>query len=136
MRAARAGERREVLRFGEKIKRRRGRACSPPRQWVGDGLGAGEAAVAEIDADGRASVPARVARSGGGRRGPGARDPREGDTCGDGRRDELEEVVADDEECRMAGNGAATGLHGGGACGEVWGVYGVEKGRSRGSAMA
>jgi hypothetical protein len=62
--------------------------------------------------------------------------PRAGGTCGDGRRDELEEVVADDEERQMAGNGTATGLHGGGACGEVWGVYGVEKGRSRGSAMA
>jgi hypothetical protein len=44
-----AGERRKVLRFGEKNKRRRGRACSPPRQRVGDGLGAGEAAVAEIN---------------------------------------------------------------------------------------
>jgi hypothetical protein len=34
------------------------------------------------------------------------------------RRNELEEVVAGDEERQMAGNGAATGLHGGGACGE------------------
>jgi hypothetical protein len=109
-----------------KIKRRRGRACSPPQQRVGDGLGAGEAAVAEIDADCRASVPARVARFGGGRRGPGARDPLAGDTCGDGRRNEFEEVVAGDEERRMAGNGAATGFPGSGACGdegkvrEVW----------------
>jgi hypothetical protein len=35
-----------------------------------------------------------------------------GGTCGDGRRKELEEVVADDEERRMAGNGAAARLHG------------------------
>jgi hypothetical protein len=43
-----------------------GEACSPPRQRFGDGLGDGEAVVAEIDANGRASVAARVARSGGG----------------------------------------------------------------------
>jgi hypothetical protein len=58
--------------------------------------------------------------------------PHAGGTCGDGRRDELEEVVADDEERRMAGNGAATGLHGGGACGEVWGVYGGGKREKQG----
>jgi hypothetical protein len=54
-----------------KIKGSGGEACSPPRQRFGDGFGDGEAAVAEIDADGRASVAVRVARSGGGRRGPG-----------------------------------------------------------------
>jgi hypothetical protein len=32
-----------------KNKRRRGEACSPPRQRVGDGSGTGEAAVVEID---------------------------------------------------------------------------------------
>jgi hypothetical protein len=41
-------------------------------------------------------------------------------------------VVAGDEERRMAGNGAATGLHGGGACGEVWGVYGGGKRKKQG----
>jgi hypothetical protein len=35
-----------------------------------------------------------------------------GDTCDDGRRKELEEVVAGDEERRMAGNSAAARLHG------------------------
>jgi hypothetical protein len=32
-----------------KNRRKRGRACSPPRQRVRDDLGDGEAAVAEID---------------------------------------------------------------------------------------
>jgi hypothetical protein len=36
--------------------------------------------------------------------------PRTGGTCGDARRDGLEEVVADVEERRMAGNGAAAGF--------------------------
>jgi hypothetical protein len=49
-------------------------------------------------------------RFGEGRRGPGARGPQAGDTCGDGRCNELEEVVADDEERRLAGNGAANGF--------------------------
>jgi hypothetical protein len=37
-------------------------------------------------------------------------------------------VVANDEERRMSGNGAAAGLHGGGACGEGVGGTGECKG--------
>jgi hypothetical protein len=58
--------------------------------------------------------------------------PRAGGTCGDGRRDELEEVVADDEERRMAGNGAAAGFPGDGACGDEGKVQGAQA-RERGA---
>jgi hypothetical protein len=91
---------------------------------LGEGACDEDGEAEEIDAGGCSWGAPVAVRFGEGRRGPEARDPRAGDTCGDGRCKELEEVVAGDEERHMAGNGAAAGLHGGGACGEVVGGMG------------
>jgi hypothetical protein len=98
------------------------------RRRLGEGAGDEDGAEEEIDAGGCGWGAPVAVRFGEGRRGPGARDPRASDTCADGRRKELEEVVAGDEERWMARNGAAAGLHGGGACGEGVGGTGECKG--------
>jgi hypothetical protein len=71
-----------------------------------------------------------------GKKGPRARDPRAGDTCGDGRRNEFEEVVAGDEERRMAGNGAATGFPVTTPVERMWEAQGSAKGQFRDSGCA
>jgi hypothetical protein len=58
-----------------------------------------------------------------GKEGLWAWDPRAGGAGGEGGREEAEEVLTDDEELRAAGNGAAAGFAGDGACGgeeRVW----------------
>jgi hypothetical protein len=88
------------------------------RRRLGEGAGDEDGASEGIDAGGCGWGAPVAVRFGEGRRGPGARDPRAGDTCGHGRRNELEEAVAGDEEHRIAGNGTAVGLCDGGACRE------------------